>query len=584
MSYLVLARKYRPKSFSELIGQEHVVRTLQNAIGKGRLSHAYIFSGSRGVGKTTAARLLAKAVNCEEGPQPEPCNRCDICREIDEGRSLDVIEIDGASNRGIDQVRQLRENVKFAPSRARYKVYIIDEVHMLTTEAFNALLKTLEEPPAHVKFIFATTEPDKLPATIQSRCQRFDFRLLTREEIVGQLELIIGKEGYSLSRKALLDIARAAEGSLRDSQGLLEQVISFAGEEAGDELVEDVLHLVRGEVLERFIKGIEKRDYPDLIRVVDELASRGFDMRNFLKEILEWLRGILLVSLSPDLMELVPLVEEDRRLIGEYASRFSRGRLLALIQVAIGAERELKSSSSSRYVMEMTALKMAQTMDYDDLESLVRRFEEISRKIEGETRESPRPEEGEGVYQSSRTEAPLLAATDVEPGEGDGEEEIPGGKEEPLPGEVSPVEDEKYLELTGDEVEVPEEMSDWERFLLVVEKKKVSLGSFLEHGRMISLEGGELAIGFPKAASIFMESAQENDNPALLREAAVKVFGEKTRVRLQLIEEEDGGQVTGESRRQTDLMKKREREALNNPLVQDILDTFGGRVLDVNVE
>ncbi|HSF32095.1 MAG TPA: DNA polymerase III subunit gamma/tau, partial [Candidatus Tectomicrobia bacterium] len=243
MSYQVTARKWRPQTFAELVGQEHVARTLQNALRQGRIAHAYLFSGTRGVGKTTTARVLAKALNCEQGPLPEPCNECALCQAITMGSSLDVLEIDGASNRGIDEIRDLREKIRYAPARSRYKVYIIDEVHMLTEHAFNALLKTLEEPPPQVVFIFATTEPQKVPITILSRCQRFDFRKVASAEIALCLEKIAEQESIRISREALHRIARRAEGSLRDAQTLFDQVVAFCGSEVREEDVGQLLGL-----------------------------------------------------------------------------------------------------------------------------------------------------------------------------------------------------------------------------------------------------------------------------------------------------------------------------------------------------
>jgi len=255
MSYLVLARKWRPQLFEEVIGQRHVTQTLQNAISQQRVAHAFLFTGARGVGKTSSARILAKALNCEKGLRTNPCNECASCQEITHGTSMDVIEIDGASNRGIDEIRELRENVRYTPAKSRYKVYIIDEVHMLTKEAFNALLKTLEEPPPHIVFIFATTEPHKIPATILSRCQRYDFKRIPFREVVESLKWIVEKEGIQISQRGLLSIAQGSEGSLRDAQSLLDQVIAYSGREIRDEDVVEVLGLIDRRVLSdsRFI-------------------------------------------------------------------------------------------------------------------------------------------------------------------------------------------------------------------------------------------------------------------------------------------------------------------------------------------
>jgi len=279
MEYLVLARKWRPQVFEDVLGQEHVGKTLKNAIRLGRVAHAYLFSGPRGVGKTSVARILAKALNCEKGPVEIPCNSCVNCREITEGSSMDVNEIDGASNRGIDEIRELRENVKFAPASSRYKIYIIDEVHMLTKEAFNALLKTLEEPPPHVIFVFATTETHKVPATILSRCQRFDFRRLSLRNITDNLRRIASMEGIRISDAGLTLIAEASEGSVRDAQSLFDQAISFAGTEIGDGEVEELLGTADRRFLFSLSEAVLARDAAACLRIIEEAYFAGLDMR-----------------------------------------------------------------------------------------------------------------------------------------------------------------------------------------------------------------------------------------------------------------------------------------------------------------
>ncbi|MEJ2068394.1 MAG: DNA polymerase III subunit gamma/tau, partial [Deltaproteobacteria bacterium] len=260
MSYLVIARKYRPKTFDEVVGQGHVSRTLKNAIKIGRIAHAYLFSGPRGVGKTTVARIMAKALNCENGPTPDPCNKCKMCTGINEGSVTDVYEIDGASNTGVDDIRELRDNVRYLPASGRYNIYIIDEVHMLSINAFNALLKILEEPPAHVIFIFATTEPHKIPVTILSRVQRFDFRRLSLAEITGSLSQIAKEEGIKITDGALIIISREAEGSMRDAQSLMDQVVGFAGKEVTEADVREVLGLTDRELLFRMAGALMKKD------------------------------------------------------------------------------------------------------------------------------------------------------------------------------------------------------------------------------------------------------------------------------------------------------------------------------------
>ena len=277
MGYLVLARKWRPQQFDQVVGQNHVTRTLQNAIDLGRVAHAYLFCGPRGVGKTTTARIFAKALNCQKGMKKEPCDACSNCKEISAGTSLDVLEIDGASNRGIDQVRELRDNVKFAPASSRFKIYIIDEVHMLTTEAFNALLKTLEEPPEHVKFFFATTEPHKVPSTILSRCQRFDLRKISAKEIYDALKNIVRHEKIKTEEKTLFAVAKAADGSLRDAESLLDQLISFS---QGDLRYEDALNIlgwISMDAVIHFLELVKKGDWKGLFSLIRDLDHEGKD-------------------------------------------------------------------------------------------------------------------------------------------------------------------------------------------------------------------------------------------------------------------------------------------------------------------
>src|SRR4029077_18338397 len=298
MSYLVLARKWRPQSFEDIAGQAHIARTLQNAIRTNRIAHAYLFTGVRGVGKTTAARILAKALNCEKGPTPNPCNQCSHCEEITNGTSLDVLEIDGASNRGIDEIRQIIENVRYHPAKCRFKIYIIDEVHQVTKDAFNALLKTLEEPPSFVKFILATTEPHRLPETILSRCQRYDFRRISLKEIVHGLEEIAKKEGLNITEGALVLLAREADGSMRDAQSLLEQVLACAAPEGTkgapssvDEVsLQDILGLAERKVLYEISNAVIRGDAKRCIELVAEVVVQGCDVCRLSRDLVEHFR------------------------------------------------------------------------------------------------------------------------------------------------------------------------------------------------------------------------------------------------------------------------------------------------------
>src|SRR5512137_2324086 len=315
MSYQVFARKWRPQVFEDVIGQGHITRTLQNAIATNRLAHAFLFSGPRGVGKTTTARILAKALNCKEGPTPTPCGKCDSCVETTAGTSVDVVEIDGASNRGIEHIRELRETVKYAPVGGKNKVYVIDEVHMLTNEAFNALLKTLEEPPPHVIFIFATTEPQKIPATIHSRCQRYGFKRIALHEISGKLKDIAAKEGITVSDQGLSMIARAAEGSMRDSQSLLDQAVSYSGMEIKDQDLQTILGAIAQETLRAFADGLLAHDASRLLEQVDTLLEQGQDMRQLLAGVVEHVRNLIVTRVAKDPAQSIELAAADLELL-----------------------------------------------------------------------------------------------------------------------------------------------------------------------------------------------------------------------------------------------------------------------------
>lgn len=331
--YLVLARKWRPQTFDDVVGQEHITRTLQNAITSGRIGHAFLFIGSRGIGKTTTARILAKALNCNasDGPTPTPCGVCDNCTTIAAGNSIDVVEIDGASNNGVDDVRQIRENIRLVPSRSRYKIYIIDEVHQLSSGAFNALLKTLEEPPAHAIFILATTETGKLPATIVSRCQRYDFRRVGLERIEVLLRRILDAEGITCSEEALHAIARSADGGIRDAESVLEQLISYCGKEINYKDVYDVLGLVDWRIFNGLCDAILDKNIARQLEIVEEIVVIGKDLGQFVQDILHYFRN-LLVCKTADAKKLLALPEPDIVEMQKRAERFSLTELIRLVE------------------------------------------------------------------------------------------------------------------------------------------------------------------------------------------------------------------------------------------------------------
>jgi DNA polymerase-3 subunit gamma/tau len=372
MAYEVLARKWRPQQFEDVVGQAHVTRTLRNAISAGRLAHAYLFVGPRGTGKTSLARILAKGMNCAKGPTATPCDRCDACREIIDGRNLDVQEIDGASHTSVDQVRDLRDSVKYAPARGPHRIYIIDEVHMLSNAAFNALLKTLEEPPPHVKFMFATTEPEKIPGTILSRCQRFDLRRIPLPLLVERLKLICGSEGFEASDEALAAIARGAEGGLRDAESALDQIVSFCGKKIEESDVLSVFGLVSGQLLRDLAGCVLAGDIPGIVRTVAELDSSGKDLQRLLVDLLMHFRDLLVCRYLGDGADS-ELLESDVETLRKQAAIADPARVVRITEILSEAEERIRQALSRRTLLEVTLIRCARAASVASLDEVLAR-------------------------------------------------------------------------------------------------------------------------------------------------------------------------------------------------------------------
>jgi len=475
LEYLVLARKFRPQTFEDVTGQEHVVKTLCNSINQGRVAHAFLFSGPRGVGKTSVARILAKSLNCEKGPTVTPCNICSNCFEITNGSSLDVREIDGASNRGIDEIRELRENVKFAPVVSKYKIYIIDEVHMLTREAFNALLKTLEEPPAHVIFIFATTENHKVPATILSRCQCYDFRRISLNEIAVNLGKVAAIEGIKISPSALLWIAEAGDGSIRDAQSIFDQVISYAGMDIKDEDVEEILGLADRKYLFRISEAVLQRDAGACLIIIEEAYLAGIDMKHFYQILVKHFRNLLLVKIAADSNSSFDIAPEQIEKMKNQVQKISRETLQRFVEILISEEAGFSRSQEPRIKLEAIIVKMAYLEPIIPLGEIISTIENIEQKL------------SQGLPVTGKNNEPQVSANNPA-------KETLKNNIESSAGIYASEEDNSSS--AGNELNDLKSLCD--NFKKFIKKENAILGAKINSAEIVNYENERLTLGFPK--------------------------------------------------------------------------------------
>lgn len=587
MSYLVLARQWRPQVFEEVIGQRSITQTLQNAISQNRVSHAFLFSGARGVGKTSTARILAKALNCEKGPQINPCNQCTSCKEITEGISMDVIEIDGASNRGIEEIRELRENVRYAPAKSRYKIYIIDEVHMLTREAFNALLKTLEEPPGHIIFIFATTEPHKIPATILSRCQRYDFKRIPFKEIMESLKRIVDREGIQISQRGLLTLARESEGSMRDAQSLLDQVISYGGKQIRDEDINEVLGLIDQKILSDTIEAIAEKDARRCVEIVEHLYHYGYDAQHFCQELLHYLRHLILIKVSDHSEGLIELPPEEVEGLRKQAQRFQFEQLDHLFSLLLKGEAEVAQSTFPRTMLEMVLIRMATLRPILPIDEILKKLEGLEktslRPVTPKPTEVSQPVNRVGLKPSSGNAETLHQGVEAKTERRTIEREKPSG--ESRPGKKAPSEEEtKNLKVYREERQLEEskEFSEeiWRGLVDFTRAKNPILGSFLIFGSPIRITEEGVEIGFEKD-SFHYDRILEKGNRTLLESICEEYFKKKTRV---VISPLDRGKrlPVASSLEKNDRVQAEERTKTRpeeSSLVQEALRLFDGRIV-----
>lgn len=550
MSYLVLARKYRPQTFDRVIEQDHVTRTLSNAISANRVAHAVLFAGPRGTGKTTVARILAKAMNCKEGPTPDPCNQCRSCREITSGSAVDVFEIDGASNNSVDQVRELRDHIKYMPAHSPYKIYIIDEVHMLSMQAFNALLKTLEEPPRHVMFIFATTEPQKIPITILSRCQRHDFRRIGLKSMMAQMASICQQEGFKIPEESLVLIAREATGSMRDALSLLDQVLScFKGSVSHDQVLE-ILGVIDRKYLFDLCGAILQEDIAGILDALDNCYHRGHDLKKLYANILENFRNLLIVKMGQHVDKLVDLPDDELTQMADQIRDVPLAVLNQIFDHLFREEAAVRLSSHPKLALEMAFIRLNQLKAVLPIDVLIDKLDLLKQEIQSASGEnagqqkpaaqSPPPEAGvqtdDGVLDS--TAQPSIAANDAP----------------------------KDLDTT------------WHRLCEISAQKNPSLAASLSKCRLKQVSADHIEIevhdnGFT------LNMLQRKKNKAIIEKICTTYFGKHKNV--VLVTPHPSNDENPQKKSQNEQVLK--QKALSHPLVEDAIEIFNGKLIDVKI-
>ena len=529
MNYEVFARKYRPQAFDDLVGQTHVSRTLKNAVAQNRLAHAYLFVGPRGVGKTSTARILAKSLNCTKGPTITPCGVCDNCREIAGGNSLDVIEIDGASNNSVEDVRQLRENVRYAPAKGRYKIYLIDEVHMLSSAAFNALLKTLEEPPEHVKFIFATTEPQKVLATILSRCQRFDLHRIPANLIAQHLQFIAKKEKITLQPAAAHAIARGAEGGLRDAESMLDQLVAFCGEKITENDVLNVFGFTSEQTVSDLTGRMLRAETPEAIDLLHEQCEAGKDMMRLMADLIAYLRDLLVFKAKPDALneDVDPDVQKS---LATQAELVSTDRLLELIDQFAAAEGRMKWAPNKKLHFEVAIIKAIQSLGQATLDEVIEKL--------GELRDG-----GGAVATGVSPARPTRAAGTAATTEARVEEKAPT------------VDSEKI----------------WQAVLAKIPAQKGFVRNSASAAHVLGLEGRNFKLGFPPGEKAAMDILGTQANRKFVEMLLHEISGKDWTLKLRMNEElaSRTAVAAGESG---------SHDFKNEPLIQEAIELFNARV------
>jgi len=552
MSYLVLARKWRPQHFDDLVGQEHVSQTLKNAISADRVHHAFLFTGARGVGKTSAARIFAKALNCQEGPTTTPCGCCPSCVEITASQGIDVFEIDGASNTGVDDIRELRENIRYLPSQSRYKIFIIDEVHMLSINAFNALLKTLEEPPDHAKFIFATTEPHKIPITILSRCQRFDFRKIGLTQVHERLRYIVDQEGVEVSDLGLAMISRSGGGSMRDALSTLDQVIAFCGFKVADEDLQNLLGLVSRRILLDTIEAILERDARSVLALVQKIDEHGHSFRQFCQQLVELVRALVILKVAEQPGPLLDFSEAELQELRTLGAPANLDEIQRLLSSLIKAEAELAVSNYPRLTMEMVLVRLASLPAGVDVATLVRKLESLERRLGT----------GAGAPPAAPPAFPSRPVVKDDP---------------PPPPEPETVE--KKSEAPSAAAASGEK--SWAGLVdFVKERRRPRIASLLEQSSLLLLELPKLRIGMPGKFFGLADAEMRQSIEGLAEE----YFGTKVLVEVEKVENQQTVPPSLHEERlqlETDRQKKLKENAEDHPMIKVALEIFGGNIEEI---
>ncbi|MGX9726526.1 MAG: DNA polymerase III subunit gamma/tau [Candidatus Electronema sp. VV] len=565
MSYLVLARKSRPQNFAQVVGQQHIVRTLQNALLRNRVPHALIFSGVRGTGKTTLARIMAKALNCESGQPPEPCCACRSCKEIAAGSSVDLHEIDGASNRGIQEIRELKENIRFMPVMSRFKIIIIDEVHMLTTEAFNALLKTLEEPPAHVYFMFATTELHKVPVTILSRCQRYELKRVASKELAAHFARLAESEGITMEPAALNMVVWAAGGSVRDGLSLLDQLFSYCGEQVTAADAAEVLGMVGGEVIAGTAKALLAGDLAAALERLETVTRSGMDLKRFINELLAWFRSLVVCAVSKDPAQLLDLPADELALLQETAAAHSPQSLFLLFNLLMDSLEKAAWSARPRFAVEMAFIRAVQAEDVVPVTELLGRLDSI---LAG----TPLPQAAEPMPLYEKKKTVIAESKPPEPAPARPTVELPSAP--PMP-EAPPHPAEQHQpapKITSGKRDI---RKDWPEFIKSV--KKPWIASALSKAASANLDNGKLILSYHDSAEC--STLKIKEQLAELTALASDFFQESLRVvfdepRACGLPTESGG---------ADAVRKERQALANDPLVLMAAEIFNGQVSDIRI-